>query len=379
MANLEHVKILKEGAEVWNKWRTENPGIVPDLNGAHLIGANLSGAYLTRADLTNAHLSAADLSLAGLSNADLSNADLINANLSNANLTGATLNATDLSRTNLSGADLSAANLNAADLFRADLSEANLRGADLLGADLWFAHFTSARIEGANFTDSKMLGTTFSNVDLSQAKGLETVKHDGPSTIGADTLTRSQGRIPDVFLRGAGVSDDFIDFIRSMGRAIQFYSCFISYSSKDQLFAERLYADLQARGVRCWFAPPDVQGGKKLHEQIDRAIQMHERLLLILSPNSIHSEWVKTEIAKARKREMMEKRRMLFPVLLKISYKELQEWECFDADTGKDSAREIREYYIPDFSQWESPEKYNEEFEKLVRDLKKAEANAEAK
>jgi len=65
---------------------------------------------------------------------------------------------------------------------------------------------------------------------------------------------------------------------------------------------------------------------------------------------------------------------MLFPVLLKISYDELKQWECFDADTGKDSAREIREYYIPDFSQWERPEKFKEEFEKLVRDLKKAEA-----
>jgi hypothetical protein len=28
----------------------------------------------------------------------------------------------------------------------------------------------------------------------------------------------------------------------------------------------------------------------------------------------------------------------------------LRDWECFDADTGKDSAREIREYFIPDFS-----------------------------
>ena len=32
--------------------------------------------------------------------------------------------------------------------------------------------------------------------------------------------------------------------------------------------------------------------------------------------------------------------------------------------------------YIPDFSQWERPEKFKEEFETLVRDLKKAEAVA---
>src|SRR3978361_1802399 len=53
----------------------------------------------------------------------------------------------------------------------------------------------------------------------------------------------------------------------------------------------------QALGVRCWFAPHDVQGGKKLHEQIDEAIQVHDRLLLLLSEASMNSEWVKTEMA----------------------------------------------------------------------------------
>jgi hypothetical protein len=47
--------------------------------------------------------------------------------------------------------------------------------------------------------------------------------------------------------------------------------------------------------VRCWFAPHDIQSGKKLHEQIDEAIRLHDKLLLILSPHSMQSEWVKTE------------------------------------------------------------------------------------
>jgi hypothetical protein len=356
MANPEHVKILKEGVEAWNKWRTENLGIVPDLNRADLSGAGLRKANLFKAKLSDADLRGADLTMA-----DLRGADLFRANLGGAIL---------------SGAILSAAILSGANLTAADLRYANLTGADLSGADLWLTYFSFSYIEGANFTNSRMLTTVFADVDLSQAKGLETVQHTGPSTIGFDTVQRSRGRIPDAFLRGAGVSDELIAVIRAMGGAIQFYSCFISYSSKDQLFAERLYADLQARGVRCWFAPHDVQGGKKLHEQIDIAIQSQERLLLILSPESINSEWVKTEIAKARRREVIEKRRMLFPVALKITYDELKEWECFDADTGKDSAREIREYYIPDFSQWERPEKFKQEFDKLVRDLKKAEAVA---
>ena len=126
--------------------------------------------------------------------------------------------------------------------------------------------------------------------------------------------------------------------------------------------------------MRCWFAPHHVQAGKKLHEQIDTAIRLHERLLLILSPNSIKSEWVQTEIAKARKREVREGRRVLFPISLNIPYQELQDWECFDADTGKDSAREIRDYYIPDFTKWKDHDAFQEGFQKLLRDLKKPDA-----
>jgi hypothetical protein len=150
--------------------------------------------------------------------------------------------------------------------------------------------------------------------------------------------------------------------------AIQFHSCFISYSTKDQEFAERLYADLQNNGVRCWFAPHDIQGGKKLHEQIDEAIRIHDRLLLILSESSMHSEWVKTEISKARQREKQEKRRVLFPLRL-VDFETLQRWESFDGDTGKDSAREIREYYVPDFTKWKDHEAYQKEFQRLIRDL----------
>jgi hypothetical protein len=147
------------------------------------------------------------------------------------------------------------------------------------------------------------------------------------------------------------------------------YSCFISYSTKDQEFAERLHADLQNKGVRCWFAPHDIQSGKKIHEQIDEAIRLYDRLLLILSESSIHSEWVETEISKARKRETREKRRMLFPVRL-VDFETLRQWECFDADTGKDSAREIREYFIPDFSHWKDHDSYREAFQRLSKDLK---------
>jgi TIR domain len=121
--------------------------------------------------------------------------------------------------------------------------------------------------------------------------------------------------------------------------------------------------------VRCWFAPHDIQGGKKIHEQIDEAIHKCEKLLLILSEASMNSDWVKTEISKARQKEIEENRRCLFPIAL-VAFSKIQEWQCFDADTGKDSAREIREYFIPNFSNWKNYDSYQKEFGRLLWDLK---------
>ncbi|MBZ5525949.1 MAG: toll/interleukin-1 receptor domain-containing protein [Acidobacteriia bacterium] len=360
MDDPKQLKILKKGVEAWNQWRERNPGLQPNL-----LGADLSGKDLRGANFRGAILYVAGLREANLGGADLSGADLRSAGLSEANLLGA-----DLSRADLSSADLSKANLSEADLLGADLLEATLSDANLSGAGLKWAYLDGVRLGGANLAGASLYHTTFANVDLSAVKGLESVKHEGPSIIGIDTIYRSHGRIPETFLRGTGVSDNFIEYMRSLaGKAFEFYSCFISYSSKDQEFADRLYADLQAKGVRCWFAPHDMKPGQKLHEQIDAAIRVHEKLLLVLSPQSINSDWVQTEIAKARKREKNEGPRMLFPIRLGISFRELQEWESFDADTGKDSAREIREYFIPDFSDWKDHDAYQQSFQKLLEGL----------
>jgi hypothetical protein len=75
-----------------------------------------------------------------------------------------------------------------------------------------------------------------------------------------------------------------------------------------------------------------------------------------------------TEIAKARKRELKENRRVLFPIRL-VDFESLEAWECFDSDTGADSATEIRAYFIPDFSGWKQREAYQEALDRLLRDL----------
>ena len=106
MADKEHLRILNQGVEVWNRWREENPGITPDLEGADLSDAGLSHVNLSGANLSEAELFNANLSGANLTRAELSAANLIKAELFNANLTAA-----DLTRAELSGASLSEADL----------------------------------------------------------------------------------------------------------------------------------------------------------------------------------------------------------------------------------------------------------------------------
>jgi hypothetical protein len=58
------------------------------------------------------------------------------------------------------------------------------------------------------------------------------------------------------------------------------------------------------------------------------------------------------------------------PWRIRVAFDRLRDWECFDGDTGKDSAREIREYFIPDFSNWKGHDSYRTAFQRLVTDLK---------
>jgi uncharacterized protein YjbI with pentapeptide repeats len=356
MANKGHLKILKQGMEVWNHWREENPDVRPDLSGAHLNGANLSGADLSGADLTRVRLIMARLGQADLSKADLSGADLSGADLTEVDLIEADLRWADLRKADLSGADLSGADLSEANLSRAKIANGNLRGVTLNGTVLFGADLTNA-----DLSEAKVGLTVFANNDLSTVKGLESVHHFEFSSVSIDTIYRSRGNIPEAFLRGAGVPDTFISYISALtGKATQYYSCFLSYSSKDNAFAERLYADLQAVGIRCWFAPEDMGAGTKIRQTIDQSIRLHDKLLLVLSKNTVTSEWVRREVEVALKRERETGRTVLFPIRLDDTVMGAEEPWILDI-------RHTR--HIGDFSLWEDRDYYQKALSRLVRDL----------
>jgi len=354
---------------------------IANLSRADLTGANLSEARLSRTNLSGANLVGADLRRADLSHTDLSGADLIKADLNSANLSGAKLGRANLTLANLIladlngadllGADLSGANLGQADLTVANLVEARLSAADLRGANLSHANLSHANLSGVNLIDANLSGTVlsyavfletfFTNVDLTNVIGLDTSMHYAPSSIDVRTLKKSPN-LPLVFLRGVGLPDRLIDYLPSLlNQPIQFYSCFISYSSKDQDFAERIHADLQNKGVRCWFAPHDMRIGAKIIDAIDEAIRLRDKVLLILSEGAIASDWVEGEGTRALDEERTRKQVVLFPLRLDDAVMQTTEgW-----------ARLLRgQRHIGDFTGWKEHDSYQKGFDRLMRDLR---------
>jgi uncharacterized protein YjbI with pentapeptide repeats len=415
VANDEHVAMLRKGGGVWNEWRNQQPpAFVADLreadlsgidlslanlngadlsgtdlslatlnganlNGTHLTAANLSmadlrGAHLNEANLSEANLRGIDLSLATLNGANLNGADLGNTDMREANLRGAHLNAANLREANLfvanlrgatlRGADLRGANLDTTDMREANLSEANLIGAKLSHADLKRANLRGADLTGAELRGATLRHTVFGSTTLTEVKGLDLCRHEGPSILDFATLRtlRISDPLPTAFLRGVGLPDNVIDYLPSLlTTAIQYYSCFISYSSKDQAFAERLHADLQNRGVRCWFAPHHMPIGAKIIDAIDEAIRLRDKVLLILSEGAIASGWVEGEVTRALDEERSRKQVVLFPVRIDDAVMQ----------TSEGWARLLRgQRNIGDFTRWKEHDSYQKSFERLIRDLR---------
>jgi uncharacterized protein YjbI with pentapeptide repeats len=347
MANQEHLDILRQGAEVWNKWREENPEIKPDLSGAELREAILREINFVETNLSMTKLDKADLYKANLAQVNLTRASLIQAKLTYANFFLALLDKVDLSQAELSGASFYATNL----------LNSNLRRANLMRAD-----FTQAKMNGADLNEAQLIATIFGLMDLRHVKGLDNVTHAGPSIIGIDVIYRSHGDIPEVFLKGAGVDNSFITYMRSLvEKPIDYYSCFISYSSKDDAFARRLYADLQNHNVRCWFAPEDLKIGDKFRHRIDESIRMYDKLLLVLSEVSLASTWVSYEVEKALNKEPEGIPNVLFPIRLDKT--------ILTCET--DWAKDIRKSrHIGNFEHWKDHDAYQIAFKRLLRDLK---------
>lgn len=414
---LHLVRLLYRGADGWNNWRKENRHIKLDFSKLRfegMLSANLYDVDFSDATFMEARFHSANLRRANFKNSDLSCANLDGADLHEANFYGANLICTNLGGSrgaNLSGASsLSGSNLTRAEvsgdltgmdltickcestkftdvkLNRANAGSAIFRNSIfnnvmLIGANIMGVDFSSAEFNDVDFTDATVGLTIFANNDLSNVKGLDNLRHRMPSTIGIDTISRSNGNIPEAFLLGCGLSDWQIENVKLFQpelsneditnilyrvhnlrahQAIQITPLFISYSHADSPFVDKMETYLNEKGVRFWRDIHHSTVGR-LEKQIDRAIRLNPTVLLILSNQSVKSDWVEHEARLARKLEQETGRDILCPIALDESWKTCRWPERL--------REQITEYNILDFSDWDNEDTFRRMFGRLIDGL----------
>ncbi|HET6597834.1 MAG TPA: toll/interleukin-1 receptor domain-containing protein [Anaerolineales bacterium] len=398
MAIEEHLAVFKQGVDAWNRWRDANPAVPPDLSRVNFWSLETSDPYLMEAlwnvwrperrsynlknvNFTSANLRGACLSCADLRGARFNCADLSFADLRLATVDGVQFKEAKLKAVKLGGLHAVRANLSQTDLEYADLSGADLTGADLTHSNLKSVNLTDAVLDGADLSESTMQWGLLANVDLSQVKGLEAVRHWGRSSVGMDTIERSQGRIPESFLQGCGLSALEIEYVKlatpgleaEQVKAIvesiaqirfhrgQSGSCFIGFDLQDEEFAQHLHADLQRHGIRCWFVPVHRKFGNPLRPILDRQRRLREKLVVILSEPCLENEWIAEEVEAALQEETDGNRLIVLPVRLDDAVMQSREnW----------AAHLKRARPIGDFSQWKDTAHYERAFQQLLKVLR---------
>ena len=279
-----------------------------DLRDAQLTGANLDGADLRRSnlqglDLRRTRLREALLDGTDLRDALLDGADLRSSRLLDVRADGASFVRADLTLATLRGGDFRYANFMEALLTDCDLSDstferAHLYGADLIGAELAHAslvgatlcgvNLREAHLDGADFTGAHFAFTVIAASDLSRAVGLDSVVHDGPSTVGIDAFLLSRGEIPDGFLSGTGLSPLTVEYLKSVAAAEEGLlvgnSLFLLFDETDRSRARRLRAYLRMLGFQAWYWQQVAELGGHHNPDLRHRIRVDDRLLVLWSP-----------------------------------------------------------------------------------------------
>lgn len=238
----------------------------------------------------------------------------------------------------------------------ASLHEADLRNADLTGVNLCGTNLTDTRLRNANFSDALAGGTVFADVDLREVKGLETLRHMSPSTLGTDTLSRSRGALPEAFLRGCGLSSAEIMAAQKADPSPR-RRLLISSSQQDDAFVAALRGLLSERGVSSWVAAHELKGTLR-ERQSKLAIQHDVSLILVLSQHSVLSDWAEHEVRLARKLEKDLGEPVLCPISLDDAWKTPM-WQ------GR-ILEQIPTEKVLSFEDWRDASSMRKQFEKLT-------------
>jgi tetratricopeptide (TPR) repeat protein len=97
------------------------------------------------------------------------------------------------------------------------------------------------------------------------------------------------------------------------------YDLFISYTHNDEEWAKRLATRVEQEkwrdgNLRVFFAPWDIRPGESVDERLDRALEESRYVGLVLSPESVDSQWVGEELYSTHHAGMKRKERRIIPL-----------------------------------------------------------------
>ncbi|HIJ66216.1 MAG TPA: toll/interleukin-1 receptor domain-containing protein [Candidatus Hydrogenedentes bacterium] len=121
------------------------------------------------------------------------------------------------------------------------------------------------------------------------------------------------------------------------------FTLFISHSSKDSAFVDKLCLSLGKAGITHFRSPDSMKPGDDVLETLFRAIGESNKLLVVVSENSLDSWWVRNEVNEAVRLEAERKRAILVPIRIdEYLFRSTRAW-----------ARLIGSRQVLDFSNWE--------------------------
>ncbi|MBV8781889.1 MAG: toll/interleukin-1 receptor domain-containing protein [Phycisphaerae bacterium] len=90
---------------------------------------------------------------------------------------------------------------------------------------------------------------------------------------------------------------------------------FISHASADRRFADRFSLMLGKHGVPFWYSRTNIQGAQQWHDEIGEALRRCDTFIVLLSPVSVKSKWVRHELMYALREAQFENR--IVPLLIR--------------------------------------------------------------
>lgn len=334
--NPQHLEQLRTGTASWNEWRRRHPNIRPDLSGAELNRLNKSLLH-HRAGPGQRPFAFQIFRTKRLDGVDLNGANLQNSKIWEANL---------------DNADLRKADLRMAELRQTSLKSVDMRESDLRGAEFLLSDLSGACLDGA-----RLGNTHFGFTSLAACTGFEQTSHEGKTYLDQFTIAHS---IPlsFSFLQACGLSEELIELAKTLTRGSHYHPCFISYSRRNEDFVSLLRRELTRRGIPSWFAPEDLRNEQDLEHNLYTFVDSAERIVLVLSPAVLPSNWVDKEVLRGLSQEARS-RTIIIPVL----------YEDIPEPSSREWAGRLLQRGVLDFRNWREPRAFEQSLEALLQCL----------